>query len=43
MNRVAHPLTKEFIAACLLSFNSIDTYFQAFRYLFPCISFTVNA
>ena len=36
MNGIPQPFTEEFIAASLLGFDSIDTYLQTFRYLFPC-------
>ena len=35
MNGIPQPFTEEFIAACLLGFDSIDTFLQTFRYLFP--------
>ena len=38
MNGIPQPFTEEFIAASLLGFDSIDTYLQTFRYLFPCMS-----
>ena len=37
MNGIPQPFTEEFIAASLLGFDSIDTYLQTFRYLFPCM------